>query len=165
MKTCDGSRAVLDSSDHRACPPRRDLEFACTIPPRRLAIVAGLATLGLWLLPRPVHFVSCFVLPPVYLAIRAYPGLRGPVRLLACLAWAGLSFAPAWITSDPADLDLALATLLLTAPVVARVLTWYDASGRWDALDPLVIACTPCALARAGGVIARLFQVGVFAWD
>jgi hypothetical protein len=165
METGEMNWAVLESTDHRNCPPRHDLEAVCPITLRRLAIIAGLATLGLWILPWPLDLVSCFVLPPVYLLTRAYPALRGPVRLLACLAWAGLSFTPAWITGDPADFDLAQATLLFTAPVVARVLTWRDVTGRWDALDPLVIACAPFALACAGGVIARLLPLSAFAWN
>ena len=105
------------------------------------------------------------VLPSVFFLTRMYPSLLWPIVLLGYLAWVAVPFLLAWITGEPSDFGLAKAALLFTAPGLARLVTWRDRTGRWDVLDPLVIASAPVAVLSMLVVIGRFFEVEALSWN
>jgi hypothetical protein len=44
-------------------------------------------------------------------------------------------------------------------------LTWSIRSARWDALDPLVIGCTPIAFVLQFAVVVRMFETRLLSWS
>lgn len=152
---------IPTTSSHEIRRERRLESRPDPITLREIAVVVGLVAIGLRVLPHPLNLLTASVLPPVYFLSRMYPSLLRPLGLLACLTWVGLPFLPAWITGDPWDFGVAKAALFFTAPGLARLVMWRDRTGRWDVLDPLVIASAPVAVPCIVVVIVRLFEVGL----
>jgi hypothetical protein len=84
---------------------------------------------------------------------------RTSTTRLVAVAAVFAAFLPGLVTADPGDVALGDAAALVGAPMLARLWTWWDRSGRWDVLDPLVIATAPVALPPWLGVIGRLVQL------
>jgi hypothetical protein len=150
---------------HEVRQAKRSVSWPHPITLREIAIVIGLVAIGLRALPHPLNFLTASVLAPAYFLTRMYPFLLRPLGLLGYLAWVVVPFLPAWITGEPSDFGLAKATLLFTSPGLARLVTWRDRTGRWDGLDPLVIASAPVAVGSIVVVIGRLFELGALSWN
>lgn len=59
------------------------------------------------------------------------------------------------LLSDSSGLSLMRIALLCILPSLARWLTWRDRTGRWDGLDPLVLASVPVAVLSLVGVVGQ----------
>jgi hypothetical protein len=131
---------------------------------RELTVVIALVAIGMRILPHPLDFWTASVLPPVYVLTRIAPSLLTALGLLGYLALIGVPFLPALITREPADLGLAMVSLLFTIPILAWLETWRS-PGLWDVFDRLFIAFVPFAVPFFVVVIVRLFDVGALSWN
>jgi hypothetical protein len=105
------------------------------------------------------------LLPAIDFLSRMPKGRLWPIGLLGIAASLLAVFTPALITGEASDLRLGEGASLCTAPLLARLWTWRDRTGRWDVLDPLVIACAPFAVLSIVPLIGRLFEPGILSWD
>jgi hypothetical protein len=116
--------------------------------------VVGLAAVALTILPRPSCIPVALVMPVVYLLTRDH------TRLFVALSTVLIASAPALITGDRSDAAQRDITLAALVPFYARLLTWRDRTGRWDALDPLVLAIAPVWFLGLSLLVVRLFELG-----
>ena len=144
---------------------KRSVSRPDAITLREIAVAIGLVAIGLWVLPHPLDFLTASVVPPVYFLTRMHPFLLRPLGLIGYVAWVAVPFLPACITGEPSDFGLAKATLLFTAPGLARLVTWRDRTLWWDWLDPLVIASAPVAVPFIVFLTGRLFELGALSWN
>jgi hypothetical protein len=132
---------------------------------REIALFIGLVAIAQRILPRPLDLLAATSLPALYFPARIDPRLARPIGMSVLMTILLAAFLPTWHTSEPADFALGKITSLALAPLFLRIVTWRDRSGLWDFLDPLVIAGAPLALTCSFAVMARLFEVGVLAWN
>jgi hypothetical protein len=153
----------MNASD-RACRATPRPEAATRRDPGRVTFrveditpIAGLAAVALTTLPRPSCIPAALVMPVVYLLARDH------TRLFVALSTVLIASASALITGDRGDAALRDVTLAALVPLYARLLTWRDRTGRWDALDPLVLATAPVWFLGLPLLLARLFELGALA--
>jgi hypothetical protein len=120
---------------------------------RELAIIAGLVVAGWWVVPPSLYVQAAAILPVVYVLVRDH------TRLFLFVSTALVVSAPASITGEPGDTFIRNANLLALTPLYFRLVTWRDRTGRWDALDPLVIFTAPFWFLGLPGACVRLLDV------